>query len=74
MLERKVETVTVTSISKDNWLEKKIKLIEKYPELIKTELNYEEGNIEDMIDRIHAKIGETIGKTKDELHKFIEAL
>jgi hypothetical protein len=74
MLESRVELVTVTSINKDNWLEKKLKLIEKYPDLIKIELNYEEGKIEEMIDKIHAKIGETIGKTKDELHKFIEAL
>ncbi len=74
MLTKRTETVSVTTITKDNWLEKKKKLIEKFPLLIKEELNYEEGKVEEMINNIHSKIGKTIGKSKKELHKFIEAI
>jgi len=74
MLAKSIETVTVTTINKDNWQEKKRKLIKQYPLLKQAELKYEEGKVEEMINNIHSKIGKTIGKSKKELHKFIEAI
>jgi hypothetical protein len=61
-------------INKDNWGEKKRKLKLQFPHLSDTDLSFSEGKIEDMINKLHAKIGKTLGKTKESLHKFIEAL
>jgi len=74
MLTQKKETVPVTSINKDNWEEKKRKLLKQYPLLKQSDLKYEEGKMEEMINNIHSKIGKTIGKSKKGLHKFIEAI
>jgi len=63
-----------TTISKSNWEDKKKKLQEKFPELTEPDLEYEEGKVETLLDRIHAKIGRTIGKTKVGLHRFIKQL
>jgi len=67
-------TLNATIIDKDNWHEKKSKLKEKFPHLTDTDLEYEDGKVEDLIDKIHSKIGKTIGKTKEGLHNFIKAL
>lgn len=56
------------------WEAKKQKLREKFPELTDEDLSLEEGKEDGLIERIHSKIGDSIGKTKEGLHKFIEAL
>jgi len=68
------KTVTTFSINKENWEVKKAKLKEKFPHLTEPDLEFEEGKVEELLGKIHAKIGNTIGKTKDGLHKFIESL
>jgi len=69
-----IKPVTVSSITMDSWQEKKSKLKEKFPHLTESDLDFEEGKVEGMIYKIHSKIGKTIGKTKDGLHKFIEVI
>lgn len=61
-------------LEKEKWEAKKVKLREKFPELTDEDLTLDEGNEDGLIDRIHSKIGKVIGKTKEGLHKFIEAL
>jgi len=53
---------------------KKNKLKAKFPHLTDPDLEYDEGKVEEFIDKLHSKIGNTIGKTKEGLHKFIESL
>jgi uncharacterized protein YjbJ (UPF0337 family) len=67
-------TESKTNINKENWHEKKCKLKEMFPHLTDPDLDFEEGKLEEMIDKIHSKIGKTIGKTKEGLHKFIDGL
>jgi len=61
-------------LEKEIWEAKKQKLKEKFPELTDEDLTLEEGKEDGMIERIQSKIGGAIGKTKEGLHKFIEAL
>jgi uncharacterized protein YjbJ (UPF0337 family) len=63
-----------TFLGKEAWEAKKQKLKEKYPELTDEDLSFEEGKEDGMIEKIQSKIGGAIGKTKEGLHKFIEAL
>jgi uncharacterized protein YjbJ (UPF0337 family) len=70
----RTRTVTTTSINKDSWQEKRDKLKEKYPQLTDNDLDFEEGKMDKLIDKIHSKIGKTIGKSKVGLIKFIEVL
>jgi len=74
MIMTETTTITTSSINKENWHEKKNRLIEKYPQLTELDLVFEDGKTEELIDRIHSKIGNTVGKTKESLHKFIEWL
>ena len=66
--------VLSSSINKNNWQDKKKKLKEQFPHLSDTDLNFEEGKLEEMINKLHTKIGKVLGKSKEELHKFIEAI
>lgn len=68
------KTVITTTINKENWQEKKSKLKAKFPHLTEPDLHFEEGKVEELIDNLHSKIGKTIGKTKEGLHKFIAGL
>jgi uncharacterized protein YjbJ (UPF0337 family) len=61
-------------LEKENWELKKQKLREKFPELTDEDLNFEDGKEDGLFERIHSKIGDAIGKTKDGLHKFINSL
>jgi len=63
-----------TFLDKETWEAQKQKLKEKYPELTDEDLYFEEGKEDGVLERIHSKIGGAIGKTKEGLHKFIEAL
>ena len=63
-----------SSINKENWQAKKKKLLEQFPHLSETDLAFHEDKIEDLINKLHTKIGKTIGKSKEALHKFIESL
>lgn len=61
-------------LEKEIWEAKKQKLREQFPELTDEDLSLEEGKEDGLMERIHTKIGGAIGKTKEGLHKFIEAL
>ena len=52
------------------WNEQKGKLKQRYSELTDNDLLYEEGRKEEMYGRLQEKLG----KTKEELHKIIQAL
>jgi uncharacterized protein YjbJ (UPF0337 family) len=53
-----------------NWNEQKGKLKQKFATLTDNDLLFVEGKKEEMLGRIQVKLG----KTKEELHKIIEAL
>ncbi len=55
---------------KGNWNEKKGKLKQKYAFLTENDLMFEVGKEEEMYVRLQVKLG----KTKEELHKFINRL
>jgi len=55
---------------KGNWLEQKGKLKQKFAALTDDDLLFEQGKKDEML----GKIGVKLGKTKEELHKIIEAL
>ncbi len=62
------------TFNKKLWDEKKSKLKEKFPQLSDTDLEFKDGQEDGLMERINSKIGDVIGKTKDGLHKFIEAI
>lgn len=66
--------VEKSTINKENWQAKRKKLKEQFPHLSDTDLGFDEGKIEEMVNTIHSKIGKTLGKSKEALHKFIESL
>lgn len=66
--------IFVSTINKETWHVKKNILREKYPTLTDPDLDFEDGNVTGLIERVHSKIGKAIGKSKEGLHKFIEAL
>jgi len=68
------EQATSSYFNKENWEEKKRKLKEKFPHLTDPDLEFEEGKAEEMIDKLHSKIGKLIGKTKEGLHKLIQTI
>jgi uncharacterized protein YjbJ (UPF0337 family) len=53
-----------------NWNEQKGKLKQKFASLTDNDLLFIEGKKDEMLGRLQVKLG----KTKDELHKLIEAL
>lgn len=55
---------------KGNWNEFKGKLKQKFAELTDDDLMFEEGKKDEMLGKIQVKVG----KSKEELHKIIEAL
>jgi uncharacterized protein YjbJ (UPF0337 family) len=59
-----------TTEFKGNWNEQKAKLKQKFAVLTDNDLMYEEGKKEEMFAKLQIKLG----KTKDELHKIINAL
>jgi uncharacterized protein YjbJ (UPF0337 family) len=59
-----------TTELKGNWNEQKAKLKQKFAVLTDNDLMYEEGKKEEMFAKLQIKLG----KTKDELHKIIDAL
>ena len=59
-----------TTELKGNWNEQKGKLKQKFAELTDNDLMFEEGKKDEMLGRLQIKLG----KTKEELHKFLEAL
>jgi len=59
-----------TTEIKGNWNEQKGKLKMKFANLTDNDLMFEEGKKEEMFGRLQIKLG----KTKDELKKFIEGL
>ncbi len=66
--------VQSSTINKNNWQDKKKKLQAQFPHLSDIDLSFDDGRIEEMINKLHTKIGKTLGKSKDALHKFIEAI
>ncbi|MFP4368508.1 MAG: hypothetical protein ACLFR2_02915 [Candidatus Kapaibacterium sp.] len=61
-------------LEKEIWETKKNKLMEKFPELTDEDLTLEDGKVDGMLEKIHSKIGNAIGKTKEGLHSFIKSL
>lgn len=59
-----------TTELKGNWNEKKGKLKQKFAYLTDNDLMYAEGKKDEMLGKLQIKLG----KTKEELHKIIEAL
>jgi uncharacterized protein YjbJ (UPF0337 family) len=55
---------------KGNWNEQKGKLKQKFAVLTDNDLMFENGKKDEMLGRLQVKLG----KTKEELHKIIEAL
>jgi uncharacterized protein YjbJ (UPF0337 family) len=55
---------------KGNWKEQKGKLKQKFATLTDDDLLFAEGKEEEMLGKLQVKLG----KTKEELHKIIEAL
>ncbi len=59
-----------TTELKGNWNEQKAKLKQKFAVLTDDDLKYEEGRREEMFAKLQIKLG----KTKEELHKFLSDL
>ena len=59
-----------TTELKGNWNEQKGKLKQQFAVLTDNDLMFEEGKQDEMFGRLQIKLG----KTKDELRKFIEGL
>lgn len=59
-----------TSENKGNWNEQKGKLKKKFPTLTDTDLTFQTGKKDEMFGKLQVKLG----KSKEELHKIIEAL
>ncbi|HQV85134.1 MAG: CsbD family protein [Chitinophagaceae bacterium] len=59
-----------TTELKGNWNETKGKLKQKFADLTDNDLMYTEGKKDEMLGKLQIKLG----KTKEELHKIIEAL
>ncbi len=59
-----------TTEAKGNWNIQKAKLKQKYADLTDDDLMYDEGKKDEMLGRLQVKLG----KTKEELVKFIESL
>lgn len=66
--------VKSSTITKENWQEKKKQLKAQFPHLSDTDLSFHEDKIEELINKLHTKIGKVLGKTKEGLHKYIESL
>ncbi|MEI8049024.1 MAG: CsbD family protein [Bacteroidota bacterium] len=59
-----------TTEAKGNWNEQKGKLKQKFGFLTDDDFVFEEGKVDDMLGRLQIKLG----KTKDELRKFIAGI
>jgi uncharacterized protein YjbJ (UPF0337 family) len=59
-----------TTEARGNWNEQKGKLMQKFAILTDNDLMMVEGTKDEMLGRIQVKLG----KTKEQLHKIIEAL
>ncbi len=59
-----------TTELKGKWEEQKGKLKQKFAQLTEDDLLFIEGKKDEMLGKLQIKLG----KTKDELHKIIEAL
>ncbi len=62
--------MTTTTEVQGNWNELKGKLKQQFAVLTDNDLMYEEGKKDEMIGKLQI----TLGKTKEEMHKIIEAL
>jgi uncharacterized protein YjbJ (UPF0337 family) len=59
-----------TTEAKGNWNIQKAKLKQKFANITDNDLMYEEGQREEMLGKLQVKLG----KTKEELNKFLESL
>lgn len=59
-----------TTVLKGNWNKQKGKLKQQFATLTDNDLMLEEGKQDEMLGRLQIKLG----KTKEEIHKIIEAL
>ncbi len=65
-----INTPTASIPGKVNWSEQKAKLKAKYSTLTDSDLQYENGKKDEMMDKLQVKLG----KTKEELAAIIAAL
>jgi uncharacterized protein YjbJ (UPF0337 family) len=66
----KKSNIMNTTEAKGNWNIQKAKLKQKYADLTDDDLMYDEGQRDEMLGKLQVKLG----KTKEELVKFIESL
>jgi len=59
-----------TTELKGNWNEQKGKLMQRFAMLTDNDLMFEEGKKDEMLGKLQVKLG----KTKEELHKFLSEL
>ncbi|MFH1050336.1 MAG: general stress protein CsbD [bacterium] len=62
--------VPAFTMSNEKWQEKKIKLKKKFPDLSEYDLRYEEGKVEEMLERLQRKLR----KSKEGLQNFLKAI
>jgi uncharacterized protein YjbJ (UPF0337 family) len=70
MLSQLIKKKMNTTELKGNWEEQKGKLKQKFAALTDNDLLFVEGKQEEMMGKLQIKLG----KTKEELHKIIQAL
>ena len=61
---------TTPTPAKGNWSEQKIKLKAKFPTLTDSDLQYENGKKDEMLNKIQVKLG----KTKEEMAETMSSL
>jgi uncharacterized protein YjbJ (UPF0337 family) len=66
---QRYNTMTNQTEMKGNWNEFKGKLKQKFAQLTDDDLMYDEGKKDEMLGKVQVKVG----KSKEELHKIIEA-
>jgi hypothetical protein len=74
MITLPTKLLIASSINKENWQEKKNRLKEKFPHLTESDLDFDDGSMYEIIDRLHIKIGMAQGNTIEGLLKYIERL
>jgi len=69
-LRQQISEIMNNTELKGNWNEQKGKLKKKFAFLTENDLMFEEGKKEEMFGKLQIKLG----KTKEELHKIVDAL
>jgi len=65
-MEQQQTNATITG----NWENQKVKLKQKYAQITDSDLNFQPGKKDEMLEKMHIKLG----KTKEQLYSIINAL